>query len=213
MEQTRETWLAVAIDALRPIIESKGYTLPKVRVSVGWPKGHGRMDMVIGQCWHKANSTDGTFEMFISPVLDDPARVLDVLVHELGHACLPGHGHDKAFAAYCRAMYLKGPWTATTQGPRFEEEIIKPVFCAESFAYPHRRMIVGGWTEPRKPDSPDGPLQPAEPRGRIGKQGTRMLKRSCGCCGYTVRLSKRWLEVATPTCPDQSCLRFGEDMV
>jgi hypothetical protein len=35
----------------------------------------------------------------------------------------------------------------------------------------------------------------------IPKQSTRMHKAKCHQCGYTVRLTSKWLNVATPRCP------------
>lgn len=178
---TREDWLVSAIDALRPLFRARGYVIPdRVRVSVGFPMGRGRKP--IGQCWSPMASE--TAEMFISPILDDAARVLDVLVHELGHACLGNKvGHGKAFGAFCRKLYLAKPWTATTAQPgRFEEEIVKPVFCAIPFAYPHRRMIPG--------------------MGGIGKQSARLLKCVCPDCGYTARITAKWIAQGLPTCPN-----------
>jgi hypothetical protein len=214
VKATREEWLRVAVETLRPIIAAKGFELPRVRCSVGFPKGHGRMDRVIGQCWSKLVSADGTFEIFITPTLDNPARVLDILVHELGHACLPDAGHKKPFADYCRAMRLNGPWTATTAGPEFGEEIARPVFAAQSFDYPHARMLIDsagrGMPQPKAPGDPGD--DPEEPGGRIGKQGTRMHKRACKVCGYTVRLSHKWLAKGSPLCGNVECAAFQTQM-
>ena len=33
------------------------------------------------------------------------------------------------------------------------------------------------------------------------KQTTRMLKCECPACGYTVRTTRKWLDIAVPTCP------------
>jgi hypothetical protein len=34
------------------------------------------------------------------------------------------------------------------------------------------------------------------------KQGTRMLKCDCSACGYTVRITRKWLDAAgPPICP------------
>jgi hypothetical protein len=37
---------------------------------------------------------------------------------------------------------------------------------------------------------------------QIRKQGTRLLKAECLSCGYTVRITKKWIEeVGLPVCP------------
>ncbi len=39
-----------------------------------------------------------------------------------------------------------------------------------------------------------------------GPRRTRMMKSQCGTCGYTIRLSRRWLsDVGPPLCPTPEC--------
>ena len=44
------------------------------------------------------------------------------------------------------------------------------------------------------------------------KQPTRTYKCKCGSCGYTVRVTKRWLTLGTPQCPNNTCAHWGLDM-
>ena len=43
------------------------------------------------------------------------------------------------------------------------------------------------------------------PGGKVhsgpGKQGTRMIKLTAACCGYTVRTTRKWLDQGYPLCP------------
>lgn len=41
---------------------------------------------------------------------------------------------------------------------------------------------------------------------------TRLRKASCCCCGYTIRLSRQWIAVGLPACPNRECPGFGLDM-
>lgn len=177
--KTREDWLSQAVDALRPLAKAAGYTVPdKVRVSCGWPRGSRGGRKTIGQCWPTAASLDATFEMFISPVLSKPMDVLHVLVHEVGHAAVGlEHKHDRKFADYCRAMYLKGPWTATTPDEGFDVEIAARVFKLIGDEYPHAAMVDAS---------------------RMSKQGTRLLKVQCTDpdCGCVFRLTQKWVQYA-----------------
>lgn len=174
---TREAWLLDATEALAADLAAAGYTVPPVRVSVGWPKGgHGRAK-AIGQCWSAMSVADGQPAIFISPELDDPVRVLDVLLHELIHAATPGCGHKGAFVKACRAMGLVAPWTATTASPDLRVRLAD--LARRLGTYGHARV-----SDAARP-----------------KQGTRMLKVECPDCGYTVRTTQKWLDVGTPTCP------------
>lgn len=197
---TREEWLVAAVDALRPLYEEVGETLPTVRVSVGWPGGRGNKSRVIGQCWAKVAADDRINQLFISPVLDDATRVLDVLIHELIHAiddCQSGH--RGRFAAIAKAVGLTGPMTATVASDVLRARL--DGIAATLGAYPHAKML-------NPADVPEAPLPPTPgaPTPRISsgprKQGTRMLKVHCPDSGYTIRMTRKWIDdLGTPKCP------------
>lgn len=80
----REAWLHAAIAVMQSLFGEHGGNIPaNIRVASGFPFGSRK---AIGQCWPKTASKDGIYEIFISPVLDDPMRVAGVLAHELVHA-------------------------------------------------------------------------------------------------------------------------------
>jgi hypothetical protein len=180
---TREEWLVAAIDAMgRTIFKAADIDLPAIRVSVGWPGGTGRKNNVVGQCWPRSLSEDGVNQLFVSPVLNDGARVLDVLAHELIHAvddCQ--HGHKAPFAKLAKSIGLTGKMTATAASPDLVEKLT--ALAEELGLYPHSPLAHG-----RGADSPK-------------KQGTRMVKVECPADGYTLRTTRKWLEVGLPTCP------------
>lgn len=178
--QTREEWLVAAVAALAPLFAEVGETLPEVRVSVGWPGGGGKKNNVIGQCWASAASKDKVSQLFISPVLDDASRVLDVLAHELVHAvddCQSGH--KGRFAKVAKGIGLEGKMTATVAGEELKAKL--DAIVDELGAYPHAAIV------------------PA--LSGVKKQGTRMLKVVCPEDGYTIRTTQKWLDLGTPTCP------------
>jgi hypothetical protein len=177
---------------LWPLIESHGGKAPAGwRVSVGFPKGSrgGKGGHAIGQCWPAAASADDHTEMFISPELEAP-RAADVLLHELIHAACPRAKHGGEFKRIAKACGLTGKMTATVAGPDLAARIVE--WLAKMPAYPHGVLKV-----------PTG--------SRVGP-GSRLLKVSCDACGYTMRVTRTWLEVALPTCPDQECNGHGEAM-
>jgi hypothetical protein len=176
---TREDWLLSAADALSTdILAPNGATVPAgVRVSIGFPRGsHGRA-RAIGQCWSPSAVADGRHAVFISPVLTDPVRMLDVLLHELVHASVPvGSGHRKPFSSLAAKCGLIKPWTATSASPEL----------ATTLRALSERL---------------GPLDHAGiADASIPRQTTRMLKLQCEC-GYTVRTTRTWIDYGLPSCP------------
>lgn len=200
---TREQWLNHAAELLRPRIEEQGVTLPKVRVSVGWPKGSrgGKSVHAIGQCWCKSASADETHEIFVSPELDDPARVLDVLAHELVHAaCGISAGHGPDFKRVAEGIGLTGRMTATVAGPDFEK--FAKATCRTLGKFPHARLGARAATS-GNPGAGKGEGEGEGGESDAPKQTTRMLKAVCESedCGMVVRTTRKWIDsVGLPTC-------------
>jgi hypothetical protein len=142
-----------------------------IRVACGFPSSNARSakNRAVGEHWSAKASSDQTHEILISPVIDDPVRVLGILVHELAHASTDGDGHKGRFPALVKALSLEGKPTATVEGEKFKAEY-QPLLD-DLGAYPHAKLNAG---VNRK------------------VQGTRMLKAACPDCGYTVRLSAKW---------------------
>lgn len=175
---TREEWLIKALDIVRfHILGMSSATVPTTtRVSCGFPGGASRK--AIGQCWSTLNSADGSTEIFISPVLSDAARVLDVLVHEAVHAAVGvQHGHKRPFASVARLCGLEGKMTATVASP--ELKTIIAIWIQQLGSYPHATLSMSTQK----------------------KQSTRMVKCECGACGYIARTSMKWIDkVGAPYC-------------
>lgn len=181
---TREAWLTQAADALRPSFAAAGAPLPeKLRLSIGFPsrRALASKNPRIGECWQQHTSEDLVHQIFISPLLNDPEEILSVLAHELAHAALPkGTEHKPPFVRLVRALGLEGKPTATYAGPAFRA-LAAPILAALG-PLPHARLT---------------PTADAKP-----KQTTRLLKAMCPLCGYTVRVTKKWVDAAgLPSCP------------
>jgi hypothetical protein len=54
-------------------------------------------------------------------------------------------------------------------------------------------------------------MSPRERRPGSAKT-TRLRKVECTACGYTVRMSRKWLEVGLPDCPNPECPAVGHPM-
>jgi len=203
---TREAWLTEGINALRPHFQDAGgdkpgrrgehdYTVPEnVRVTCGWPsKGAlARKNQRIGECWSDHASKGKMFEMFISPSLAAPDEVLAVLTHEIVHATVGLKAkHGKLFKRCALAVGLVGKMRATTAGPELAKALDK--IAAQLGPYPHQELQ--GMTTGEK------------------KQGTRLIKAECDVCGYTVRVTRKWLDAAgAPLCPTPDCDQHGQPL-
>jgi hypothetical protein len=183
MTNTREQWLSEATTALRTLFKQHGVDLPlEVRSSCGFPSKSAlsNKNRRIGECWSARASADSHAEIFISPTISDSMRVLDILAHELVHACHPNDGHGKLFKRTALAIGLEGKMTATVAGEKFK--LWASPVLERLGIYPHADLI---------------------PSNAQKKQSTRMLKCVCRDCGYTVRVAGKWLnDMGAPHCPD-----------
>lgn len=188
----RQEWLDKARVECTAILAQHGGEVPaEVRISFGFCST-GRKSKRIGECWSAEASTDGAREMFIVPTLTDTGVILATVLHELVHAALPPTAkHGPLFKKLATAAGLEGKMTATVAGEALKAHFAE--WVAEHGPCPAGALRSGVRLEP--------------------KQSTRMLKAACEACGYTVRLSKKWLEVATPVCPDEACDNAGLPMV
>jgi len=123
---TREAWLNAAVDKLRTEIFGEQYPVPEVRVSVGWSGGRGPKANTIGQCWPGESASDSVGQIFISPVLAEPVKVLETLVHEMVHAINHANGetgHRTPFKRIAEPIGLEGKMTATHAGEELAEKL------------------------------------------------------------------------------------------
>lgn len=177
----REAWLTALAEKLRPLFEELKSPLPaKLHISVGWPS-RGALStrkQRIGEHW-MATDAEGGRHIFISPVLPSAAQAAETLVHELVHAALPDETkHKRPFVDLMKKVGLEGKPTATHAGSVLRARL--ETLSAELGPYPHPGLAA---------------------TGREKKQSTRMKKVKCATCGYTVRVTEKWLAVGTPICP------------
>jgi hypothetical protein len=178
---TREEWLTNLAQKLRPIFEQCGVQyIPRIRISCGFPTGCavGKGKRIVGECFSSVCSADHTNEIFVSPTVSDSLDAGGILIHEIIHAIVGTHeGHKGPFVTLARAVGLKGKPTATNPGKRLTRRL--NALIGELGPYPHATLSF---------------LQ-------IKKDGTRLIKVVCPSCGYTVRATRKWLEIGSPICP------------
>jgi hypothetical protein len=178
----REDWLSAVAEKMAPWFADRGHPLPAVRMAVGFTS-KGMRSNRIGECWSDVCSGDGVHEIFITPQIDDPMRVAGILAHELVHAAVGLEAkHGRKFKKVATAIGLEGKMTATTEGEAFKRAAA-PILEAVG-PLPHKSLSASAKSS--------GPK----------KQTTRLLKCACSECGYTVRVTAKWLETAgAPICP------------
>ena len=188
---TRESWLLALAERVRVNAASSGHAVPsKLRVTCGWPSkgGLGKGRRVTGECWYPEHSADGTTEVFVSPVTSKSREACQTLAHELAHAVVgPGHKHGKEWKAVARALgavpkAFHAPEDAGKLSDALHATLAEHVLAWGE--YPHTALAPGGKGE-------------HTPK----KQTTRMLPFKCHVCGYAVRTTQKWVDVAVPVCP------------
>lgn len=182
LHQTREAWLLAAVELLRGHFKSHGgYVVPRnVKVSCSWPSKTAKK--TIGQVFAPQQSASKNFEVFISPVLGTGLLAIDTLVHELVHVVVGFEcKHGGAFKVCATAVGLEGKMACAGMSPKLEVELT--ALCKQLGPYPHATVVLG------------------EAAGD-SKQTTRMIKLVCedADCGYTVRTTRKWIDVGLPTC-------------
>lgn len=181
--ELREAWLAELAERVRPAMETAAkLTFPDYRVSCGFPSRGGKSGKVVGECWAAIASEDKHAEIFITPYEADPLKVASTLVHELIHACLPRAGHRSPFQKAAKALGFIAPWKSTPETDEFWAWV-KPIVEAMP-PYPHGKLHNMSAVAAPKP------------------QKARLLKAECEECGYTVRVTRVWVEGSgPPLCP------------
>lgn len=205
----RETWLNELASLMAPRFEELGFPLPPFRVSVGFVSTGMGGDR-IGECWDKTASADRKFEIFIRPDAADSKKVAFILAHELVHAAVGlKEGHKGNFAKVALALGFPRPLTHAKPMTDEMTAWLEPML-AQLGEIPHAPLT---WRK-GKVERGAGGVTPKDGEGEEGgeegptssapkKQSTRLLKCVCKAddCGYTVRVTAKWLEVGPPHCP------------
>ncbi len=178
---TRESWLNAAVDELRPLFRER-VEVPRVRVSIGFPpkRGLGKR-RVLGVCCMSAMATDGIAQIYINPTVsqvEGAEGVLSILVHEMIHACgIAGHGKD--FRELGVFVGLEGQMSSSTANESLQQY------------FEHLVSKLGAF--------PHASLHNSMPN--IKPDRCRLVKCVCEKCGYTIRITNKWIAKGIPECP------------
>ena len=176
----RIAWLEQAYDLLRS--ELLPEAPERVTITFGFPSKGARpsRNQRIGEYAHFLKDCDaGPGLLTLHPtIFREPARVLDVLLHEMIHAACPNDGHRGKFPKLAKRVGLTGKMTATVAGPELKATLAE--FLAD-----------------RLPPMPNGHGDISSQRK---KQSTRMRKYVCPACGQIVRAATDCLNAVCGDC-------------
>ena len=181
----REDWLNAFVEGARPIFKNAGHPLPEIiKISIGFPSraALSRNNRRIGECWE---NKDGSFHVFVSPMLDSDVAYASVSTHELCHAAVGiKNKHNKTFVACGKSVGLEGKPSHMVGGEDWHDLFVD--LLTSLGPLPHIAI---------------DPVDESEK-----KQTTRMLKCECSKCGFVFRTTAKWLEDKTILrCPDTVC--------
>jgi hypothetical protein len=131
---------------------------------------------------------------------------LQVLVHELIHVTLDNEdGHTGRFRAIAKMVGLESPLLEVHADLALTEQC--EWLTKELGEYPHAGMDKLAEILTGAPVGPGGVPISGSPMRRWTSgpktQTARMIKCMCpvDSCGYSLRTTRRWIDVATPICP------------
>jgi len=187
----RIAWLEQAYALLRS--ELLPEAPERVTITFGFPSKGARpsRNQRIGEYAHFLKDCDaGPGLLTLHPtIFREPARVLDVLLHEMIHAACPNDGHRGKFPKLAKRVGLTGKMTATSAGPELKAKL-------ESFL------------ADRLPPMPNGHGDLSSQRK---KQSTRMRKYVCPACGQIIRAATDCLNAVCGDCDVHFIMEGGAE--
>lgn len=176
----------MAAEYIRREVKPLGYTIPYVRLSVGFPLGlrgpkaplqQGQQQKSIAsQCFEPGSTEDGIAQIFINPLYDNSEAVLTHLTHELAHVTSqdPSHVIAGPYDQLRKKWGLVGRATAPVKNQWLDGVFQNVLVAIGPYEDVHAKVIV----------SPTG--------GK--KQATFMKRVFCRCCGDLERRTKTHIE-------------------
>jgi hypothetical protein len=176
-DYNREGWLTELARLVEPFY--KVFKLEPYRLTCGWPSRFalGKKSRRIGECHSHRSSKGGLFEIFISPVLDNPLDVAGTVCHEIAHVAAGIEAQHKGrFVEVCKHVGLtKGKPTEASPGKHLAERLNRII--SKLGPYPHKALV---------------------PAFKVAKTSSSFTL-VCAACGCRVSISAKWLREAGPT--------------
>ena len=207
---THEAYLAAIVEAIAAHAPQYADRIRHARVMFGTGVGRpGVLGTTFYGTWKNGQPDALPVIEICAFAQDTPSQIAVTTVHEIAHAVLdPGAGHGSLWKATARELGMATPsatssgcegWDAFDPDIRAVLEDIPTPNDGKPFP-PSPRTLQGRPIGPR-PCSAGNGARGGTSRGRGA--GSRMFKCTCHHedCGYTVRTTRKWLDVGAPICP------------
>jgi len=142
-------------------------------------------------------------------------QVAITVIHELGHVLAgPTAGHGRAWKDACGKLGFRNPTACDTARScgllaRLAPDLRMAIAALPTPTDGQPIVNVAGPTVAPKPCSAGVGTRGGRSRGP--GSGSRLLKCECGTCGYTARVTRKWIEKSgAPYCPVDGQMNVGE---
>ena len=127
VHENRAAWLQAAVAEVSGYFNALGSPLAE-RIQITIASMGNQYRTLIGQCCDTSRSTGvKSFDIIVSPTVNDSFSALGTLIHELCHVAAGiAEGHKGQFEVLARGMMLEGPLNSTTIGEAFRL-VMEPV--------------------------------------------------------------------------------------
>jgi len=180
-----QEWINLIVNWTIATLASHGVSNPTLQlvVSPGFCSGGSRRTKTLGQCYNPQSASDKkTNHIFLNPRMDNSITIIGVIIHEVIHAVIGiDKKHGREFKEAMSICNLTGKPTATMldeHGVEWANKVIE-----KYGAYPRPSFTGEG----------------------IKKQKTNLIKACCPKCGYTIRVTQKWINYSHPICPTGKC--------
>lgn len=216
-EYTHEQYIADVRDIVLRHVESQdsvsntdkaairdALTQTKMVYGLGMPRTRGR---TVYKAWKRGDAIHHACEVCAGCELG-PTQLAGTTIHELAHVIAPASGHGKLWKEATNLLGLRG---AKAGGTDYTEQTFAADVWQAIAALP---KMTDGESVMKQQNRLGADVkamlgagvcsQGIGVRGGTSRgvgSGSRMLRCHCERCGYTARVTRKWLDIGAPICP------------
>ncbi len=161
------------------------------------------------EAWKNGKKTTSPFVEICAFGESQHPQLAGTTIHELGHVLAgPGHGHGKGWKDACKVLGLRISEAAGQEYQKtdFDDDLWRALKGI-------KKPTDGAPCGSRRGSGIDITLRPCGMgigtrggKARGPGSGSRLLKVTCEDCGYTCRVTRKWLDVGPPHCPNHGAM-------